>query len=225
MTECKDAEIRWYETLSTILVISAFVIMLLTMPISISLAKSYTDGIDPKEGDRPVSMETGGLTKYREISPRVLVDAVNKQRELPEGVKTLISEGTTDIDENRLYLTPESIARFLSSNESLKSAKDKVLLGGSPVLTEIPLEPENPDSATFWLYYGENDGFYINHSELPANTLWEDVSGTVESAIGKAHRVGVFTGAFLLIGIVMPTMAIGVHLTKKENELRYGKNV
>ena len=216
MSECKDEMADRYEMLITNLIVSAFIVMLLAILTTVFFASSYTDNIRPREEESPVLVSTKGWVGFREVTPRILVDAVNKQRELPEGVKALISEGTTEIDENRLYLTPESVARFLSSDESLKDTKDKVLLGGSPVLTEIPLEPKNPDSATFWLYYGENDGFYINHSELPANTLWEDVSGTVEDTTNKACRVGVFTGAFLLLGIWTPTMVIGVHLTKKK---------
>lgn len=224
MSECQDAVIKWYDTLTNILVSFVFIILVSFIPISALVAISYSDDIRPADGEQPVVVETNDWMKYRKVSPEVLVDAVNKQRELPEGIKTLISDGATKIDEDRLYLTSESVAEFLSSDESLKAVKDKVSQGMSPVLTEIPLEPENPDSATFWLYYGGSDDFYINHSELPANSLWEDVHDHVKGVTDKSCQVAVFTSLFFLLGVVLPTMLVVFHLGNKADELRYGKN-
>lgn len=197
MSEEKNSGVGFFEVVLPIII----VVVALTLFITV-IAMYGTKGVS--DGD----LETKGKTSIGAVS-----ETVEKNRELPENVKTLISDGATRIDGNRLYLTPESVTEFLNSNNNLKSSKDKVFSSDKPVLTEIPLEPENTDSPTFWLYYAEGEGFYINAPELPGvdlgeKTAEESDSSTDSDNFKKRASISALSGSIIGMGLVVLMMAL-----------------
>ena len=171
----------------------------------------------PKDGERGIEVVSVYKDLDQQISTKVLTDAVNSSEKLPEGVKTLINDGATKMDNSRIYLTPESVAKFLGSNEGLEELKEKATSEGSPVLLEIPLEPDNPDSPIFWLYYEENDGFYISHLELPGDNIWDEIYQPL-----KNHEEEVKTGSDLvavgMVSCLVPVFFVGMARRFDDNE-------
>lgn len=206
-TSEETQEKSWFVSTFVFLGVVSFVGLALSFS-AILLTNPYTNTPDlsiPSDGEPSVKVVSNREGLESDISLSFFSTAVLRDGGITDGAKTLITNGATKMDESRLYLTPESVARFLDTPEGRGQVRDEIKTDKSTVLAEISLEPDNPNSSTFWLYHAENDGFYINRSEISETTLWETSFKAVEnreSARIEKIRKDLMLGTLIAIGVI-----------------------